>query len=209
MIVVFDFGIGQRGLFDHRPHDGLGAAIERPAHQELADFAYDVAFGLERHRLIWIFPIADDAEALELFPLDIDPLGGEVAALGAEFDDGHGVLIQALLAVLLFDLPFDRQAVAVPTRHVVGIEAGHLARADDGVFEDLIERVADVEMAVGIRRTVMQDEFLAALRGLPQKIVHVHLLPAREQLGLELRQTGLHREVGGGQKDGGAIIRRL
>ena len=51
------------------------------------------------------------------------------------------VLVLALGAILLLDLPFDRQAVAVPARHVVRVVAEHLVRADDDVLQDLVQRV--------------------------------------------------------------------
>ena len=77
-------------------------------------------------------------------PLMADVLRG----LGAELDDVHGVLVQPLLAVLFLDLPFDRQAVAVPARHVGRIEAGQVARLDDDVLQDLVDRVAGVQLAI-------------------------------------------------------------
>jgi hypothetical protein len=57
-----------------------------------------------------------------------------------------------------FDLVLDGQAVAVPARHVGRVEAGHGLGADDDVLEDLVERVADVDAAVGVGRAVVQHE---------------------------------------------------
>ena len=61
-------------------------------------------------------PVAENTEPLELLGLDIEPVGGEVAALLAELLDRNLVLVLALLAVLLLDLPFDGKAVTVPAR---------------------------------------------------------------------------------------------
>ena len=79
-------------------------------------------------------PVADDAEALELLALHVEPVLGIGAAFLPERDHCVGVaqirLGLALRAVaLLLDFPFDRQAVAVPARHVVRIEAKHLLAA--------------------------------------------------------------------------------
>ena len=57
-----------------------------------------------------------------------------------------------------------------------------------------------MDVAVGVRRPVMEDEFLAALRLLAQALIEAELLPALEQLGLALGQPRLHREVGLGQE---------
>ena len=73
-----------------------------------------------------MLPIADDAEALELLTLHLDPVLGEGTALrGAGVTIGTSSLLR-LGAVALFDLPLDRQAVAVPAGDVVGVLAQHL-----------------------------------------------------------------------------------
>ena len=59
-------------------------------------------------------------------------------------------------------LPLDRQAVAVPARHIGRILAEHLLRAVDDVLQDLVQRGAEMDVAVGVGRAVVQDEFLAA-----------------------------------------------
>ena len=86
------------------------------------------------------------------------------AAFGAELQHRHRILVAAGLAVFLLDLPLDRQAVAVPAGDVVGVVAGHLARAVDHVLQDLVQRVADMQVAVGVGRPVMQDEVLPPAR---------------------------------------------
>lgn len=41
--------------------------------------------------------------------------------------------------------------MAVPARHIVGVVTGHLLGAGDHVFERLVERVANVQMAIRVR----------------------------------------------------------
>ena len=55
--------------------------------------------------------------------------------------------------------------------------------------------MADMDIAVGIGRPVMQDEFRPAGRRLAQQPVEIHLRPAGQDLGLFLRQTGAHRKI--------------
>ena len=93
-----------------------------------------------------MLPVALDAEPLELLALHVEPVLGIGAAFLAERDHRRRVgQVRLLLVlgavVLLLDLPFDRQAVAVPARHVVGIVAEHLLAARHHVLEDLVERV--------------------------------------------------------------------
>ena len=110
------------------------------------------------------------------------------------------------LAVLLLDLPLDRQAVAVPAGDVVGVVARHLAGAVDDVLVDLVQRGADMDVAVRVGRAVVQDEFRPPARGGAQPRPQVHLLPAGEDLRLALRQVAAHRERGLRQEHGVAVV---
>ena len=159
-------------------------------------------------------PIADDAEALELLALHLDPVLGETPALLAEFHQrGRVRQVRLRLAlgavVLLLDLPFDRQAVTIPAGHVIGIEAEHLLASGHHVLENFVERVADMDVAVGVGRTVMQDKARPSLGGGTQPAIEIEVTPARQQLQLFLRQAGAHWEVGLGQEERLAVIARF
>jgi len=67
-----------------------------------------------------------------------DPVLGKLAAFAAELLDRHAVFRQAAGAVFLLDDPLDRQAVAIPARHVGRVLAEHLLRPVDHVLEDFV-----------------------------------------------------------------------
>ncbi len=209
--MILDLGFGQRRLLNRRPHHRLGALIQSPVHQELHEFFRDHTLGVEVHREVGVFPVASDAETLEFLALDIDPACGELAALATEFVDRHLIFVATFLAVLLFDLPFDGQAVAIPTRDIAGIATHHLVRPHDHVFDGLVQRVTDVQMPVGIGRTVVQGERLACLNlGLvAQAIIDTDLFPTRQPLRLTLGQARPHGKVGLGQVQRGFIVKFL
>ena len=209
MIVIFDFGFSQRRLFHHRPHHGFRAAIQKAVVLELHDLARDLRFGVIGHCGVGMIPITRDAQALEFLALHREPMLGEIAALFAEFDDGDFVLVFALSAVLLFDFPFDRQAVAIPTGDVVGVKAEHLLAAGDEILQHLVERMADMDIAVGVGRAVMQHKARAAGGGFAQALVKVDFVPARHQLRLALRQACAHRKFRLREKKGFGIIALL
>ena len=158
--MVLDLGFGQRGLFHRRPHDRAQAAIQRAVQQELADLAGDGGLGLGVHGGVAVAPVALDAQAAEFLPLHAHPVGGVGSAFGAEFQDWDGVLGGvALFGPMLFlDFPLDGQTMTVPAGDVIGVVAGHLAGAVDHVLMDLVQRGADVDVAVRIGRAVVQDE---------------------------------------------------
>ena len=204
--MILDLRLGEAGLLHHRPHDGLGALVEGAVHQELQQLADRHRLGFIGHGQIGAFPVAEHAETLEPVTLHIDPVIGEVAAFLAEFLQRHLVLVLAGLAVLLLDLPFDRQAVAVPAGDIIGVEAQHLAGAVDHVLQDLVQRVPGVDVTVRVGRPVMQDELLPPLRALAQLSPDIHVVPPLQDLRFLLRQAGAHGKVGLRQEDGVLVV---
>src|SRR5262245_33233249 len=156
-------------------------------------------------------PVAHDPQPHELLSLHVEPMFGVCTAFLPECDHSGGIgqvrfrLVPGAV-VLLLDLPFDRKAMTVPARHVVGIEAQHLLATRDHVLENLVQRMADMDVAVRVRRAVVENELLARFRRRAQLRVKVIFLPARQNLRLALRQAGPHRKVSLRQKQRFRII---
>ncbi len=189
--LVLHLGFGQRGAAVRAPVHGLLALVDHVLLDEPAERADDGGLVAERHGLVGVVPQADDAEALEVAALDVDVLLGVGAAGAAEVRRAHLPLLRAELAV---DLQLDGQAVAVPARQVGGIEPRHVVGLDDQILQDLVERRADVDLAVGVRRPVVQKEELGPLPRLANLPVEVHRVPAGDGLRLGRLEIGLHRE---------------
>ncbi|MNN31917.1 hypothetical protein D3C81_1456230 [compost metagenome] len=154
----------------------------------------------EVHGLVRVAPVAEHAEADEVGLLALDLLGGIAAAQFA------GLVRRQILAVGDLDLVLDRQAVAVPARHVGGVVAGEGLGADDDVLENLVDRVADVDVAVGVGRAVVEDELRPLGAELAQLAVQIDAVPVLEHFRLALRQPGLHRECRVRQVQGRFVV---
>src|SRR5437899_11178680 len=129
-----------------------------------------------------MLPFTEDAEALEL-----GTLHGDVALRVGPTTLPDLELRDSLLPPdLPLDLELDRQPVAVPPRHVGREAAAHRAVLHDDVLQDLVERVADVDVTVGVRRPIVQDEAGTTGVGLEQLVVESHPGPAPEDLRLAL-----------------------
>ena len=187
-IFVFDFRFGERTVTIKAPIDRLQTAIQITALEELAEGANLVGLALVLHRRVRMIPIAEHAEALKLRPLPRDLLGRIRAA------EPLRLRRRQVLAVGLFDLHFDRHAVTVPTRDVGRIEARHRFALDDEVFQDLVERRTDMDVAVRVRRPVVQDETRPALRRGAYSLVDAVVVPLAHPHGLALREIAAHRE---------------
>jgi hypothetical protein len=156
-------------------------------------------------------PVTLDAEPFEFLTLHVEPVFGVSPAFLPEGNHRGRIrkirLCLVLRAVVLFfDFPFDREAVAVPPGNVVRIVAEHLLAARDDILQDLVERVPNVDIAIGIGRAVMQDEFVTALRDTAQLPVEIALFPACEDFRLALRQARAHGVFGLRQKQRFGIV---
>ena len=132
------------------------------------------------------------AEPLEILALHVDELGGVVATEPADLDLAELGLLRR--AELLLDLVLDRQAVAIPARNVGRLEARHALVLHDHVFDDLVEGVTEVDVAVGVGRTVVQQVARPTGTRGEAGSVHVEALPLRQDLRLARGQIGAHRK---------------
>ena len=121
------------------------------------------------------------------------PLGRHLAAAGANFGARRRLL---LFPKLLGDQHFNRQTVVVPAGDVGALVALHGPKSRRHVLQDFVEGVADVDVAVGEGRAVVQDK-RPARRGLPQGLgVDVVGAPEVQHLWLALGQVGALRDGG-------------
>ena len=110
-------------------------------------------------------------------------------------------MVAFALAEFLIDFEFDGQAVAIPAGDVGRVETGHGFRFDDEILEYFVEGGAEVDVAVGVGRAVVQDVLLAAGAGLANGLIEVVGFPFGEHFRLGGGKVGLHREIGFGEVD--------
>jgi len=190
-VLVLQLRLGQGGLAPHRPVDGLELLVDQALAHQLCKDLQDPGLvgGVERQ--VGALEPAQDAKLLELPALELHVLGGVLLASPAD----RGLVDQGRLgAQIRDDLGLNGQTVAVPPGHVGGVPPRHGLDLDHEVLEHLVDHVAHVDVAVGIRRTVVQDVEGLALPSLPDPAVQVDLSPVLARRGLPLHQVGLHGE---------------
>ena len=105
-----------------------------------------------------------------------------------------------------FDGVFNRQTVAVPAGDVLRIKTGELAAFDDHVFQYFVQRVADVQFAIRIRRAVVQHKEWLAVARHAQLFVKALVCPAFGPCRFTLGQVATHGKRCVRQVQGGAVI---
>ena len=154
VVFVFDLGFGQRSLVVDAPVDRAQALVDEFLFQKVVERRQHHRLVLRSHGGVGLVPASEDADAFELLALQIEKF---LRVLSARFPDlqlGH---LQFLAAQLLIDLDLDGQAVAIPSRDVRRVESRHGLGFDDEILQALVQRMSEVNGAVGIGRTVVQN----------------------------------------------------
>ena len=196
LVVVFHFRFRQGRSAVQTPVHRLETLLQMTVVDDLAQGADDVRLEGVIHGQVGIVPVAEHAQTLKIGLLSGHLLAGVFPTLLAK---GAGIHLVAGLADLLFHHQLDGQTMAVPARHVGGIKAGQGTGLDDHILEDLVHRMADMNVAVGVRRAIMKNELGTAGKDLTDFLVELFLLPLFQPRRFALGQAGFHGKVGLGK----------
>ena len=165
--------------------------------------ADDVRFRLKIHGQIRSVPISKHAQPLEIRPLLIDL---PACVLSVSNPEPGGVDLASWLTHLFLHLQFDRQTMTIPTRHIGCIVAIERAAFYDDVLDHLIDRVADVNIAIGVRRTIVKNEFRLPAARLADFLVQAGTLPVFLNFRLALGKISFHGKSGLRKVEGTLVI---
>ena len=188
-VLVFNFGFCQCGLTNHTPVNRLEPTHQVTLGHDLAQRPHNTRFNFRVHGQVGLVPLAHHAQADEVGFLAFDLLGGVIAAGLAE---GFVIHLHTGFADFLLHLVFDGQAVAIPAGHIGCVIAHETAGFHDHVFQDLVDRMPDVNAAVGVGRAIVQDELFPAFALFAQVAVYVQVLPSLEHVRLAIGQVTAH-----------------
>lgn len=107
LFLVVDFRFRQRGVGPVGPLDGFAALVHGSVFHQFGEDAQNVGFIGRVHRQVGVLPVAENAQAAEGSPLNVDEAPGKFHAAAADFR-------RVQVAGLLNHLEFDGEADAVP-----------------------------------------------------------------------------------------------
>ncbi len=191
LVLILHLGLGQGGAAVQAPVHRLETAHHMAVLDDARQYAQLLSLERRIHRQVRAIPIRQHAETAEVGALPFHLLHRILATLGAELG---GIELHAHLAVLLFHLLLDRQAMAIPAGHERGIVAVQARGLHYDVLQRLVDGMADMDIAIRIRRPVDEPVLLAPPACRLHLVVQALGLPARQHLRLALRQVRLHRE---------------
>ena len=145
-----------------------------------------------RQRDVRVIPVSNAAKALELIALTVEIRHRKLAADLSQFHIGNrgGITDARLFA----SLEFRGKTMRIPTGHIRSLESRHIAMTHNDILKRFIQSRTEMNITVGIRRAVMQNEHGLTLVLLHQLLVDSILLPLLQHRGLALRESCLHRK---------------
>ncbi len=158
--MILNLRFRERGLILDAPVNGSRAFVDVTSFDEACEHARGLRFVVVRHREIRIIPLAEDAEPFEVASLVLQCLGRMLATRTTNRYRRHVCFLRTQFSI---NVEFDGQAMTVVARHIRRVVAHHRARFNDEVFQNLIHRRAEMDVGVGVRWTVVKNEFLAPL----------------------------------------------
>ena len=157
----------------------LAPAVNVPLEEHVAEDADLRRLVLGLQRQVGRLPVTPHTVALEGAALRTDRLGCERRRLLAQLDRRESLALR--LVHRLEDLELDREPMAVPAGNVAHLAPTQQLVPVDDVLEDLVQRVPDVQVAVGIRWPVVQHKRRARVL-LGELGIDLLLLPEALQL---------------------------
>ena len=136
----------------------------------------------------------EGAHAPPLLALTVEPVEGALFALRAQFERIDGVEI--LDSQVLERFVLDGQPVHVPAGNELRVLSVEQRDLHEHVLEHHVQEVAHVQLAVGIRRPVVQNPRSRGRVALQAPFVRLVLAPPLHALRLSLGKIRFHGKVG-------------
>ena len=183
MVVVLNLSFSEGGLIVDAPIDRSQPLVDGSILDKLCKDSNRIGLIPAVHRQVGLLPFAQDAEPFELLTLFPYIALGVLARRAPYLQRRHSGLTNAQFAV---HLNLDWQSMAVPAGNIGCPETHHRAGLDAEVLENLVESMAKMDAAVGVRRPIVQDKQRPTTASLSQQLVETHLFPLLESSGLVL-----------------------
>ena len=154
-VLILDFRFRQRRFTVGTPVNGFLSFVNVSFSCHFAKNFYFLGFQMRIKSNVTVIKIADNAHADKIGFLDFNPLFRVFQTFAAQFKNGH---IRPILSRIFQYGIFNRKAVGIPARNIICHVPRHVLVADNNILQCLIQSVADVDLAVRIRRSVMEHE---------------------------------------------------
>ena len=193
-VFIFNFCFSQCGFAVGAPIHSLLAFVNVALVGHFAENFQFLGFQMGIKGDIGVSEITNYAHADEIGLLDGNPFLGIGQAFSTKFQRSH---VGPVFAGILQYRIFDRKSVGIPAGNIVGFIAGHMLVADNDILQCLVQCMADMNLAIGIRRSIMKNKGRCAVLSslFLSGMIEVMFLPEIHKARFLLRQIAAHGEI--------------
>ncbi len=191
-VLVFHFRFRQGRLGGRRPVDRFQALVDQAIGCHFAEDLDLAGFKIRCQGDVGVIVVTDAAQGQKALFLSLHLLERKVVADPTEFGNADFLAIISQFR----DSCLDRQAVGIPAGDIVHAVAHHVVGFVDDIFEDLVQGMTQMDVAVGIGRAVVEGPGFGSFPALQHFFKQLHLSPALLELRLFLRQISAHFKPG-------------
>ena len=154
-VLILNFRFRQRRFTVGTPVNSFLSFVDISLSCHFAKNFYFLGFQMRIKSNVTVIKIADNAHADKIGFLDFNPLFRVFQAFAAQFKNGH---IRPIFSRIFQYGILNRKTVGIPAGDIVCHVPRHIFVADDNILQCFIQGVANVDLAVCIRRSVMKHE---------------------------------------------------
>ncbi len=192
--LVLDLGFRQRRFVVDAPERRAQTFIDLLTLGQIGKGVYDRCFKRRVDRAVWMVEEAEGAHPPAVLSLTLEPVEGAFFALRAQFERIDGVKI--LDSQILERFVLDGESVHIPAGNELRILPVEQCDLHEHVLEHHVQEMAHVQLAVRVRRSVVQNPRAARRVALQAPFVRTVVVPPLDALRLSLGKVRLHWKGG-------------
>ena len=203
VVCVLDLSLCKSSLAVGTPVNRLQSLVDVALLVHLAEDLHLSCLKLGLKGKVGVVKIALNAKTLELIHLVLYLCVSILSAVLSQLGSRNSTVFNAHL---LKNLKFNGETMGIPAGNIRRAVAAHIFLLYNNVLEHLVECCSKVNVAIGIRRSVVKNIAGLALVLLDHLVVHSAVIRILDHAGLFLREVSSHGKVGLRKIKSGIVI---
>ena len=169
MILIFHLCLSQGRLAGGAPVDRFLPLVNRTVQKKLSELPHNRRLVFKIHGEIGILPLPKDPKSFEFLSLNLHKFGCIIPASLPDLNDRE---LSFFHTEALLHLMLNGQSMTIPSWNIMAIKPRHELRFHDEVLQDFIQGCPDVNVSIGIGRTIMKNIFGSSFCLLTQLVIN-------------------------------------
>lgn len=193
--MILELRIGKRSEIKERKNKGIREEIKMEGGWEFKKIERNKRLRMEINSGVGVIEVEEDRKEIELIGMENDKVGRELKKLIEELVDRKLVIVFEWGEIFLIDIKLNRKEVEIKERKIVWIVEENMERESDEVFKNIVKRMEDMDIEVGIGREIMEKIEREVIGMLEKIFIEVNLIKEMEKKRIEMRKERENRKI--------------